>query len=124
MNRHILLADDDKDLREILAFHFEHSGWKVTTVSTGKQALEAIEKGGLDLVISDLRMPEMTGVELLRKVKKLKETGRLLPPLVILTGMLDGGEDYLLKLGAAEILTKPIDFDFLLGIADRLSTPK
>lgn len=68
MNGRILLVEDDDSLREILAFNLEDAGLSVDTAENGRQALEKFDPARHDTVITDLRMPEMNGMELLTKL--------------------------------------------------------
>ena len=83
-------------------------------------AFDRIQKGGIDLVISDIRMPNGTGIDLLRKLRRYKMEGHLPPPVIIFTGLLDKGESYLKALGAREIFLKPTSLSTLATAAERL----
>ena len=72
----VLIIDDEKNIREGLAASFEMDGYDVCLAADGKEGLSIIEKGGIDLVITDLRMPGVTGEEVLRRV-----TARIPHPL-------------------------------------------
>lgn len=69
MAKTILIADDEADVRELVADVLETSGYKVLQAVNGKDALEKITQAKPDLVILDIRMPEMTGFEVCRKAK-------------------------------------------------------
>jgi CheY-like chemotaxis protein len=68
----ILLVDDDVFLRDMYATKFGELGHTVTTAETGERALEVLEANGFDVVLLDMIMPGMTGVELLEKIGALK----------------------------------------------------
>jgi CheY-like chemotaxis protein len=68
----ILLVDDDAFLRDMYATKFGEHGHTVVVASTGEQALNCLEKDQYDVVLMDMIMPGMTGVELLRKIEDLK----------------------------------------------------
>ncbi|MCI0596507.1 MAG: response regulator [candidate division Zixibacteria bacterium] len=65
----ILVVDDEEMLRNLLARILEREGYAVSTASGGKQALAFLEKSNFQIMISDVKMPEMTGFELLKEVK-------------------------------------------------------
>ncbi len=65
----ILVVDDEKEIREMLSRHFRFLGYDVEIAGNGKEALEMMEKIRCDIVISDIRMPVMDGVELLRQIQ-------------------------------------------------------
>jgi two-component system response regulator CpxR len=80
MNTTILLADDDTELCGLLSEYFETEGFQVRTAHDGKAALDEARKPGLDLVVLDVMMPEMNGMDVL---KELRKESRL--PVIMLT---------------------------------------
>ena len=69
MSATILVVDDEADIREMLSRHFRYLGHEVETASNGVEAVERLAKSKIDILISDIMMPEMTGVELLKHVR-------------------------------------------------------
>jgi CheY-like chemotaxis protein len=67
----ILLADDDVNLRRVLEFQLTEAGYEVLTARDGAEALEIFTGNDFDCVISDLRMPKLSGLELLEKIKAI-----------------------------------------------------
>src|SRR5262245_33249997 len=65
----ILVADDERSMRELLAIVLKREGYEVIVAENGQAALDALAKGAVDLVISDIKMPDMSGVEVLRAAK-------------------------------------------------------
>ena len=65
LHRHILIADDDRHLRESLCEVLTDIGWDATPVGCGQEAIRRLERGQFDLLLSDVDMPDMTGFELL-----------------------------------------------------------
>ncbi len=112
----ILVADDEKNIREGIATYLEDEGYFVFTASDGEEALETIENENLDVIISDLRMPQISGEKLLKIVKE-KNLGI---PFIILTahGTVDSAVDAMRE-GAYDFLTKPLDLERLLLIIKR-----
>ncbi len=112
----LLIIDDEKNIREGLAANFEMEDYNVKTVSNGKDGLALIEKGDIDLVITDLRMPGISGEEVLAKVTA--ETPGI--PVIILTGhgSIDSAVDAM-RHGAYDFLTKPLNLDQLNMIVKR-----
>ncbi len=110
MKYNIIVVDDEKNIREGLGRFLEMDGYKVFLAADGKEALDIINRGDIDLVLTDLKMPNLSGEEL------LKQTTSSYPglPVIILTGhgtienavaaMRDGAYDY---------LTKPVNMDRL-----------
>lgn len=112
----ILVIDDEKNIREGLGASFEMEGYDVKLAENGKQGLEFISKGDIDLVITDLRMPGISGEEVLRKVTT--ETPGI--PVIVLTGhgSIDSAVDAM-RNGAYDFLTKPLNLDQLSLIVKR-----
>ena len=110
MSEKILLIDDEVDFLSAMAERMEARDMKVSTASSAKEGLEKAMAGSFDAVILDLRMPEMDGIETL---KKLKEKNPDLE-VILLTGhatIKDGIEA--MKLGALDLLEKPADINTL-----------
>jgi DNA-binding NtrC family response regulator len=116
MNFTILVADDEKNIREGLREALMLDGYDVLLAADGKEALGALERGEVDLVISDLKMPRLSGEELLRKVSAEFPT----VPVIILTG--HGTIESAVQAmhdGAYDFLTKPVNLDRLSLLAKR-----
>jgi DNA-binding NtrC family response regulator len=116
MNFTILVADDEKNIREGLREALMLDGYDVLLAADGKEALGALERGEVDLVISDLKMPRLSGEELLRKVSTDFPT----VPVIILTG--HGTIESAVQAmhdGAYDFLTKPVNLDRLSLLAKR-----
>ncbi|HMI87468.1 MAG TPA: sigma-54 dependent transcriptional regulator [Polyangiaceae bacterium] len=112
----ILVVDDDERAREGLDKLLRQESYKVDMAENGAQALRIAAEHPPDVVVTDLNMPEMDGIELL---VKLREQDRDLP--VILATAMDevGSAVRAMRAGAADYLTKPIDFDALLLAIER-----
>ena len=112
----ILIIDDEKHIREGLATDFEMDGYNVHLASNGQEGLELLEKGDIDLVITDLRMPGISGEEVLKKV-----TAQMPGiPVIVLTG--HGSIDSAVAAtqnGAYDFLTKPLNLAQLNMIVKR-----
>ncbi len=111
----VLVADDNADMREYLTDLLETHGYAVTGVTDGRQALAAVRAQLPDLVISDVMMPRLDGLQLLAALRKDPRTGGL--PVLLLSaragqeasieGLLAGADDYLVKpFAAAELLAR------------------
>jgi len=112
----LLIIDDEKNIREGLAANFEMDGYNVKTAADGGEGLALVEKGDIDLIITDLRMPGISGEEVLQKVTT--ETPGI--PVIILTGhgSIDSAVDAM-RHGAYDFLTKPLNLDQLGLIVKR-----
>ena len=99
----ILIAEDDSELRQLFSHVLIKNGYSVTGVCNGKEALDALDKGYYDLIISDIMMPEMDGYEL---VSSLRAAGYSIPVMMITAkdafddmrmGFVSGTDDYMVK---------------------------
>jgi len=112
----ILVVDDEKGQREILKAILEAEGYNVGTASSGKEALDAIQKTNFDLVITDLKMPGMDGNELMKQI--FKERPSLSVVVITAHGTIDSAVDAI-RLGVFDYLTKPLDREKLLMVAGK-----
>lgn len=102
----LLIIDDDEVVRASLAAYLEDSGFQVLQAENGLQGLEVFDRDQPDLVICDLRMPQVDGLELIRRINKLTSD----IPVIVVSGagvMSDAVEA--LRLGAADYLIKPLE---------------
>ena len=112
----LLVADDDPGLRESLERTLTREGYKVVLASDGRAALERVQAGGVDLIVTDLRMPGLTGLELLRAAKAI------MPDVdVILLTAFGTVEEAVkaMKDGAYDFLTKPFRREQLIKLVDK-----
>jgi len=107
-NKHILIVDDETSICEILGQFLQKKGYTVTTAESAENALNLMSAIAVDLVVTDIKMPGLSGVELLRKIKDKYST----IPVLITTGFptLDSAIDAL-KSGASDYLTKPFHLE-------------
>jgi two-component system, NtrC family, response regulator HydG len=112
----LLIADDDPGLRESLERTLTREGYRVVLASDGRAALERVQAGGVDLIVTDLRMPGLTGLELLRAAKAI------MPDVdVILLTAFGTVEEAVkaMKDGAYDFLTKPFRREQLIKLIDK-----
>ena len=103
MNKHILVADDDAHICDVISFALEKAGMQVTVSNDGKQALEAFRQQPADLIVLDINMPEMDGLEVCRELRKLSEV-----PILFLSSRDDEIDRILgLEIGGDDYVTKP-----------------
>jgi CheY-like chemotaxis protein len=102
----ILVVDDERPLRELLASLFEEAGYRLRAAIHGQDALAQIEEARPDLIVMDLMMPVMGGVELYRRLKRRAET-RAIPIIVMSAGMPPPSE----LQEADAFIAKPFDLD-------------
>ncbi len=106
MQKKILIADDEKDIVELIAYNLDREGYAVVRASDGQMAWEMINREKPDLVILDLMMPEISGMEVCRMIRRQTATAAL--PIIMLTAKADSVDKILgLEVGADDYLTKP-----------------
>ena len=103
----ILVCEDNVALSGVITFNLVRAGFEVTSVSNGRLALEALEKGNFDLVLSDQQMPMMTGIQLCENLRQLPAHRRT--PFILLTAKCMEIDFIRLqeKLGVTAALPKP-----------------
>lgn len=106
MASRVLIVEDEPDIRDLLAFHLEREGYQVTKSRTGADALRRIKASPPDLVLLDLMLPEVDGLEVCRRLRREPATAPL--PIVMLTAKGDEVDRVLgLELGADDYIVKP-----------------
>lgn len=104
-NKKVLIVEDEKSLRELLAFKLQTEGFEVSSAIEGNEALQKIEKDQPQLVLLDLILPGLDGFEVLKKIRENPVTAKI--PVVIISnlgqkeeidrGLLLGANDYMVK---------------------------
>jgi CheY-like chemotaxis protein len=102
----ILIVDDEPDLRDAIAFEFKRKGFNVLTAGNGREALAVLSKQTVQIVLSDVRMPDGDGIELLEKIK---EKNVFLPVVMFITGFADITLEEAYNKGADAVFSKPFD---------------
>ncbi|MBT9582054.1 response regulator [bacterium] len=115
-HRTVLIVDDEPSIRRFLRHLLEQEGYDVLEAGSGQEALTRCQREQPDLVLLDLRLPDMTGFEILSELKRNEETTEI--PVVILSIVQDREEGF--RLGASDYLTKPVDRDRLMERIQRL----
>ena len=111
MSKHLLLVDDDALMRRSVAFNLEQNGFKVSTAATAEDALGISQRDSPDLILLDIGLPKMDGVEALRQFQKQADT-----PVIFVTARRSELDQILgLELGADDYITKPFKFEMLLA---------
>ena len=116
----ILVVDDDQDLCEVIKFFFEMENFEVLTAHGGRVALEIIKSRHVDIVLTDVRMPDGDGIELLHETM-LRNVNT--PVVMLITGYMDLPVSDAYNLGACAVFSKPFDFDDLLPRIRKILEP-
>lgn len=110
----ILVVDDEKNIRELVTFNLTKEGYKISEAEDGEQALEMLEIEQPNLVILDLMLPKIDGLEVCRKVKSNSKTMGI--PIIMLTARADEIDKIIgLEMGADDYITKPFSTRELLA---------
>ena len=117
----ILITDDEANIVSGLKYAFEDEGFSVLTAGNGLEAWHEINTNSVDLVITDLRMPEMDGYELIKKISASYPT----LPVIVLTGhgTIETAVETM-RDGAIDFFTKPVDIDKLSLVGDVVGDEK
>jgi two-component system, NtrC family, response regulator AtoC len=112
----VLIVDDERTLSRAIKAFLTEAGYQAEVASDAEQALEMLERLRPDVVFSDVRMPGMDGIELLRRIREFDPA----IPVIIMTahGTIEGAVEAV-KLGAFDYLKKPVDLEELKLLADR-----
>jgi two-component system phosphate regulon response regulator PhoB len=106
MHASILVVDDEPDISALVAYHLARESYRVRTAGTGTEALRAIEVDSPDLVVLDLMLPELSGIEVLAEIRRRPEWQRI--PVILLTARREEQERLEgLRLGADDYISKP-----------------
>jgi DNA-binding response OmpR family regulator len=112
----VLVVDDEPGLREVMAIELEMNGYHVLTAPNGRAAFDLVQSNPVQTIISDVRMPDGDGLELLQRVQeRSKETGEQVR-VILMTGFSGISRDEARARGAVEMLLKPFLIEELLAV--------
>ncbi len=113
----ILIAEDSSVIQNLTKKILEMQNYHIESVKNGVQVLEKLEKNSFDVILLDINMPKMGGMECARKVRDLKDDAKKNIPIIAVTG---NAMNYSMKdfkeVGINEFITKPLDFDALVNL--------
>ena len=112
----VLVVDDHESVRVALAKSIEQRGWRAEAAENGRQALDRVRHGRVDLVVADLKMPGMDGLELLKNVKVVSPRTEVV--MITAYGTVERAVEAM-KLGAVDFVVKPFKRAVLMGALDR-----
>lgn len=119
---HVLLAEDNPVNRKLVTTLLKKRGHSVKAVENGRLALDALKPGAatrFDVVLMDLQMPEMGGLEAARVIRGREDGGRRLPLIALTAHAMQGDRERCLEAGMDDYLSKPIDVDELIATVER-----
>jgi len=115
MKEKILVIDDEKDILELIEYNLSKNGYRVKTVTSGEEALELIKENDYDLIIVDLMLPGVDGLDLTKIIKADKQKGSI--PIVMVTAKGEEADRVAgLEIGADHYVTKPFSPRELVAI--------
>ena len=110
----ILVVDDEEDIRELVRHHLHREGYEVKGADSGEKALKAVRSGPVDLIVLDLMLPGIDGLEVARKLKNDPQTRHI--PILMLTAKGEESDVVTgLELGADDYITKPFSPRILIA---------
>jgi CheY-like chemotaxis protein len=116
--RRVLIVEDDPDARELLTLVLANAGADVRTAADGQIGLRVAEECRPDVVVTDLAMPRMDGLEMVRQLRQRVPTQKT--PVIVVTGQAVGDTPTKAQaVGCTELLTKPCDLDHLVEVVNR-----
>jgi CheY-like chemotaxis protein len=118
----VLVVEDDEDMRFILQQLLEHHGWSTYTASDGIEGLTMLQKHRPSLILLDLAMPRMNGVQFRAAQRQLADKRLASVPCVVVSAVHDA-PSFKSTLNAAEVLVKPFEADRLLRAVDSYARP-
>ena len=112
----ILIADDDESMRRVIEYNLSNKGYRVLLASNGVEALNIFKSEDVDIVVTDIRMENIDGLELLKEIKKLKSNALVI--MITAHGSVETAVKAM-KLGAHDYITKPFDRDELQIVVEK-----
>ena len=115
MGKRVMAVDDSETVRQVLSMALEGAGYEVVEASDGLNALKLLEEDEIDLLVTDLNMPKMDGISLIRHVRQ-RPGFRFLPIIMLTTESSVDQKDQGKKAGASGWITKPFRPEQLLAV--------
>lgn len=120
MSKSVLIVDDSSSIRQLVAMTLKRAGFTVTEADNGKTALQKLDGSKFNLIISDVNMPQMNGIEFLKAVKA-DSRYQFTPVLMLTTESQESKKQEGKNAGAKAWLVKPFKEDILLKAVNRLA---
>lgn len=116
----ILLAEDDPVNQKVLLKILKEQGHDVIAADNGEMVLELLDRNEFDVILMDIQMPNMNGVEATQKIRQMNNTKKHVPIVAVTAYALYGDRERFLNLGFDEYITKPLRMDILFDVLDKI----
>jgi DNA-binding NtrC family response regulator len=116
----LLIVEDDAAMRELLAESLVEEGYRVDVAAGGRAGIDRVRQGGVDLVVTDVKMPDMDGLDMLSEIRSPADPTEAPPHVIVITafGSIETAKRAL-KLGAHDYITKPFEIDDLAAAVEK-----
>lgn len=118
MPKRILIVDDEPDILRVVIFRLKKSGYEVLTAVNGQEALDLIQKEPLDLIILDLRLPLISGLEVCKQIKSNDKLKHI--PVILFTASTNCVKEKAIEVCADDYLIKPFEPEIFLQKVKKL----
>ena len=123
MDKKVLIAEDSSVIQNLAKKILQQQNFDIKSVKNGQEVLKAIEKESFDIVLLDINMPLMNGIECAKAIRNHQDTTIANLPLIAITGnALNFSEEYFKSVGFNEYLQKPLNFDLLVEFVVKYTT--
>ena len=123
--KNIIIAEDSSVIQNLTKKILEIQNFKITSVKNGTEVLKAMDKADFDLILMDINMPKMDGMDCAREIRKMTDPIKSHIPILAITG---NAKNYSIKdfkeVGINEYIPKPLDFDLLVTKVKEYTTDK
>ena len=123
MNKKVLIAEDSSVIQNIAKKVLEFQNFDITSAKNGKEVLSKMANEHFDIILMDINMPQMDGMECAKQIRALTDTTKSQIPIIAITGNAKNySMDDFKAVGINEYIPKPIDFDSLIETVKKLTT--
>jgi len=119
MTKRIMTVDDSASIRQMVGFTLRNAGYEVLETEDGQEALEVLEREPIDMLITDLNMPNVDGISLIKKVREKAET-KFIPIIMLTTESQDDKKNQGREAGATGWIVKPFRPDQLINVITKV----
>jgi CheY-like chemotaxis protein len=114
----ILIVEDNRDTRDLVALALRLEGYTVYTASDGNEGIELVRADCPDLILSDINMPNLDGIEMVKCLRAMPECNKV--PVLIMSAYGSGNLTQAIEAGANQAMRKPLDIEILIKAINRL----